>query len=174
MVLADSVEPLHYPAIMFSSPLAPQLRPLPCPLAAANPTHTATTTLHHSSSALSLSVPPLLTWLFPPCAAIHRCRFILQLALCRFYSLSLTLSLSLCPCICFSLHLSDPISLKLLLFLCFMLSSIIMFTFICQFALIYWLYCCDFLTETILPKQNWLCKSIKQYFMHSNPIKMIN
>lgn len=171
MVLADSVEPLHYPAIMFSSPLAPQPPPFPRPLPATNPTHSATTTLHHSSSsALSLSIPPLLTWLFLPVLLFIAVDSSPSSLHVFFYSLSL----SLCPCICFSLHLSDPIPLKLLLFLCFMLSFLIVFTFICQFALIYKLCCHDFLTETILAKQNRLCESIKWYFMHSKPIKMIN
>lgn len=72
MVLADSVEPLHYPAIMFSSPSAPRLPhlpPVPSPLTAHHQpnTHTTTNILHHSSSsALSLSIPLFRTGLFLP------------------------------------------------------------------------------------------------------------
>lgn len=144
MVLADSVEPLHYPAIMFSSPSAS----LPClPSLPPNPTHSATTLHHSSSSALSLSIP-LLTWLSPTPIPHQCCYSSLSIhppapSMFFLFSLCIRVSVSL------SLHLSDPISLELLLFHRFMPSSLIMFTFICQFPLIYWFYCCDFLKETL-------------------------
>lgn len=167
MVLADSVELLHYPAIMFSSPSAPRLAPLLCPLTATNPTQTATT-LHHSlfcpfpihpfSSHLATSCP------LPPLCCYSSLSIHLQLPPCLFNSLSLSgcvsvsLSISLTP-FCWS-YCFFSVS-------CFPLSSF--FTFICQFALIYWLYCCDFLTQTIFPKQNRLCKTCQTIFYAYKP-----
>lgn len=156
MVLADSVEPLHYPAIMFSSPLAPQApSPTIIPLL---PPYSDT---HTHTRAPSPSIILLLPFLYPslpsspgyfsPCAPIHSCWFILWLPPCLLYCLCLSLALSV-HFVVFSFQLSDPIPLKLLLFHFFMLSPPVIFTFIYKFALIYWLNCCDFLKETSLPK----------------------
>ncbi len=175
MVLADSVEPLHYPTIMFSSPLAPPLlSSLPSHVPSLPPTPHTPQPPPSIILLLPFPYPFSLTWLFPPVllfiavdsssSLLHV--FILSLSVSLYVhvsvSLSSSLSISLTP-----FHWSYY-------FFCVSCFPLIIFTFICQFALIYWLYCHDFLTETILPKQNQLCKSIKQYFMHSKPIKMIN
>lgn len=158
MVLADSVEPLHYPAIMFSSPSAPRL-PFPpmSPLAATNATQSAAT-LHHS---LSRPFPfhPLDSHLPTPTpsrAAIHRCRFTLSLLPCLFNSPSLFLAVPVSP----SLSLT-PFCWSYCFFSvsCFPLSSFLP-SFV-NLLLIYWLYRSDFLTQTIFPNKMGLAKCVK-------------
>lgn len=108
MVLADSVEPLHYPAIMFSSPSAPRLPGLPRrPLHPRTRCHQNPHTQPPPPSIILLLLPfpypslPSPGYLppSPPRAAIHRCRFILQLPPCLFYSLFVTVCLFLSPSI---------------------------------------------------------------------------
>lgn len=181
MVLADSVELLHYPAIMFSSPSAPRLAPLPCPLAATNPTQTATT-LHHSlfcplpihpfSAHLATTPapppPPL-----PPLCCYSSLSIHLQLPPCLFNSLSLSLSLSGCVSVSLSISLT-PFCWS---YCFFSVSCLPLSSFLPSFVNLLWFIgftAVTFWHKLYFQNKTGFAKRVKQYFMHTNPIKMIN
>lgn len=146
MVLSGSVEPLHYPAIMFSLPLAASPPPSISPHC-----HQRYANCHHLPSFSPFSFPnpfPPLTWL----------------ATCCSISLSLW----------FRLFISDPILVQTFTFLCFMLPS--SFTLIYQLFLVYLLCCDSPPPPTnyIYNTKTSFFRRSQKYFVHPNATKIVN